>query len=159
MFSKGGPPHIQNKIDVWLFFNWNEKYLSVSAEYFNDSYHYYDCFDLEFLKDYTIDVVDKKYFVDGEYYSFEKINEIYNKSFSESQIKALIFQCIIQERDKNRLNAIKKNKYVDPFTDSEKCIENCIKYIDIYTKYKNQNNKINIDEKSIDELDMEFNME
>lgn len=78
----------------------------------------------------------RKYFIDQGYYSFDKINELYNTSFSENQIKALVLQCIIQERDKNRLNAIKNNKYYDPFTDSEKCIESCMKYIDNYNNYK-----------------------
>lgn len=53
MFSKGEPPELREHIDVWTFFNWNEKFLSVSVEYFNDSYSYYNCFDLEFQLGYN----------------------------------------------------------------------------------------------------------
>jgi hypothetical protein len=73
MFSKGGPPHIQNKIDVWLFFNWNQKYISVSAEYFNETYHYYDCFDLEFLKGYAPTTPSEaKFCFDHKLYYFDE---------------------------------------------------------------------------------------
>jgi len=52
LFSKGEPPGFNMHIDVWLFFGWNPKYLNVSAEYFNGQFNYYDCYDLEFQKDY-----------------------------------------------------------------------------------------------------------
>jgi hypothetical protein len=77
----------------------------------------------------------KKYFIDQEYYSFDTITKLYNESFNQYQIQALIFQCIIQERDKNRSNAIKKNKYYNPFEEPEKVLENCIEYINKYITY------------------------
>jgi len=59
MFSKGEPPEFNKHIDVWLFFNWNERFLNVSAEYFNGLWSYYDCYDLEFLKTYNTTSVNE----------------------------------------------------------------------------------------------------
>mgnify|MGYP003704559047 CR=1 FL=1 len=67
------------------------------------------------------DIIDhNKYFISNDYYSFDKINELFNISFSENQIKALILQSIIQEKNKliiflfNTLaNEAKKQCYIN----------------------------------------------
>lgn len=59
LFSKGEPPNFNEHIDVWKFFDWNDKFLNVPAQYFTGSYTYYDCFDLEFLSDYIPTSVDE----------------------------------------------------------------------------------------------------
>lgn len=59
IFSKGEPPGFNEHIDVWLFFNWNSNYLNVSAEYFNGSFSYYDCYDLEFQSHYNMTSKDE----------------------------------------------------------------------------------------------------
>jgi|TARA_B110000503_G_C7107359_1_gene396515 hypothetical protein len=52
MFSKSHQSF--ENVNVWTFFNWNKKFLNVPAEYFNGTYYYYDCHDLEFQQEYKL---------------------------------------------------------------------------------------------------------
>ena len=58
IFSKVAPEG-HELVDVWLFFNWNQRFLNVSAEYFSGWYSYYDCWDLEFLSHYKPTTVEE----------------------------------------------------------------------------------------------------
>lgn len=80
MFAMGGPPEFPN-VDVWILYQWNEKFINVPDNYFRE-YHWFISAELEFSQDYKpLNVYESKYCHENKLPYFESNKESSRREF------------------------------------------------------------------------------